>query len=205
MFVDIEASSQKDPTMTRILRIDATARHEGSFSRKLADRLVTKLGGDVTTRDLAKTPVPQVDETWVGATFTPPADRSDAQNAALAFSNELVAELQDADTVIISLPVYNFGVPAGLKAWADHVARVGVTFAYTDTGPEGLLEGKRAILAVASGGTKVGSEIDFATPWLKFFLGFLGITNVEVVAADGLMGDPEGVARAEAEIDLLAA
>ncbi|MEM8851907.1 MAG: NAD(P)H-dependent oxidoreductase [Pseudomonadota bacterium] len=191
--------------MTRILRIDASARHDGSYSRKLTDRLVARLGGDVTTRDLADTPIPQVDETWVGATFTPPADRSEAQNTALDLSDTLVAELQNADTIVIATPVYNFGVPGALKAWADHVARVGVTFAYTETGPKGLLDGKRAIIAVASGGTKVGSDIDFATPWLKFFLGFLGITNVEIVAADGLMGDPEGVARAEAQIDQLAA
>ncbi|MEM7643657.1 MAG: NAD(P)H-dependent oxidoreductase [Pseudomonadota bacterium] len=191
--------------MTRILRIDASARHDASTSRKLADRLIERLGGDVTHRDLADPSLPHVDETWAGATFTPPADRSDDQKAALALSDALVAEVQDADILVISTPIYNFGVPAALKAWADQVGRVGVTFEYTENGPKGLLKGKRAIVAVASGGTKVGSDIDFATPWLKFYLGFIGITDVQIVAADGLMGDPDGVARAEAQIDRLAA
>lgn len=188
-----------------ILRIDASARTEASTSRKLVDRIVGRLGGDVVTRDIGTNPVPHVTDTWVAGTFTPPADRSDAHRDALALSDKLVAELQAADTIVISTPIYNFGVPAALKAWADHVARLGVTFQYTETGPKGLLEGKRAIIAVASGGTKVGSDIDFATPWLTFFLGFIGIHDVEIVAADGLMGDPEGLSRAEAEIDAIAA
>ncbi|MEM7491264.1 MAG: NAD(P)H-dependent oxidoreductase [Pseudomonadota bacterium] len=191
--------------MTRILRIDASARDDASVSRSLADRLIEKLDGEVVTRDVGGDPIPHVTETWAAATFTPPAERNEAQKAALAFSDELVAELQEADVLVISTPIYNFGVPAALKAWADQVGRVGVTFEYTENGPKGLLEGKRAIVAVASGGTKVGSDIDFATPWLRFFLGFLGITDVDIVAADGLMGDPEGVARAEAQIDTLAA
>ena len=90
---------------------------------------------------------------------------------------------------MIAAPVYNFGPPATLKAWADLVARDGTTFRYTATGPEGLLTGKRAYLAVASGGTPVGSDMDFMTRWLTFFLGFIGITDVEMVAADGIMGE----------------
>ncbi|MEM7710261.1 MAG: NAD(P)H-dependent oxidoreductase [Pseudomonadota bacterium] len=191
--------------MTRILRIDASARHENSVSRGLADRLIARLEGEVTTRDVGGDPLPHVTGTWAAATFTPPAERTDDHKAALALSDDLVAEIQAADILVISTPIYNFGVPAALKAWADQVARVGVTFEYTENGPKGLLEGKRAIVAVSSGGTKVGSDIDFATPWLLFFLGFIGIEDVEIVAADALMGDPDAVTRAEAEIDAIAA
>ena len=108
---------------------------------------------------------------------------------------------------MLGVPIYNFGVPATFKAWADLVARAGTTFKYTDNGPVGLLSGKKAYLAVASGGTPVGSEIDFMTPWLKFFLGFIGIQDVTVVAADGIMGgDGESkIANAHGEVERLAA
>jgi FMN-dependent NADH-azoreductase len=192
--------------MTSILRIDASARTDASISRKLADTIVARYpGAEITTRDVGGEAVPQTTEAWIGANFTPADERTPEHEETLALSDAMVAELQAAEVVVISTPIYNFGVPGALKAWADLVARVGVTFEYTEQGPVGLLEGKRAIVAVASGGTKVGSDIDFATPWLRFFLGFLGIVDVEIVAADGLMGDPEGVARAEAEIAQLAA
>jgi FMN-dependent NADH-azoreductase len=192
--------------MTRILRIDASARHEGSVSRGLADRILARLDGDVTHRDLGGTAVPQVDGTWVGATFTPEADRTPEQREALSLSDTLVAELQDADVIVIATPIYNFGVPGALKAWADLVARVGVTFRYTENGPEGLLEGKRAIVAMASGGTQVGSEIDWASPWLRYFLGFIGIDDVEIVAADQqMMRGEAAVEAAHVRIETLAA
>ncbi|MEO0699174.1 MAG: NAD(P)H-dependent oxidoreductase, partial [Pseudomonadota bacterium] len=112
----------------------------------------------------------------------------------------------DADTIVIGAPIYNFGVPAAVKAWIDQVARAGITFAYTENGPKGLLEGKRAIIVVASGGTKVGSEIDFAIGYLKFALGFIGITNVELVAADQMALDADAslVAANEAVAQLAA-
>jgi hypothetical protein len=103
-----------------------------------------------------------------------------------------VAELKAADTLVIGLPIYNFGVPAALKAWVDQVARAGVTFKYSEYGPKGLLEGKRAIVAVASGGTEAGSDIDFATGYIRHVLGFIGITDVEFVTADRLMLDADG-------------
>lgn len=187
-----------------ILLVQASGRRDGSVSRRLAEQAAARLGGAVTVRDLAEG-VPLVDEAFASGTFTDPAERSEAQKAALAVSDALVAELKAADVVVIGLPIYNFGVPAALKAWFDQVARARETFRYTETGPEGLLKGKRAILAVASGGTGVGSEIDFATPWLRFMLGFLGITDVEIVAADRLMMEPEAAERAEAEIAALAA
>lgn len=192
--------------MTRsILRIDASARRDGSVSRDLADRIVARFGDGVTvtTRDLA-TGLPLIDEAWIGANFTPAESRTEAQRAALSLSDQLVAELQSADTLVIGLPIYNFGVPAALKAWVDLVARAGVTFRYTEAGPQGLLTAKRAIVAVASGGTEAGSEIDFATGYLRHVLGFIGITDVNFVTADRLMLDPEAtLASAAAQVAAL--
>ena len=191
--------------MTRILRIDSSARHEASVSRALTDRIVARLGGDAAVRDLAETPPVLVTEEIVGAYFTPPEDRTEAQSAAVAPSDAVVAELQAADVIVIGMPVYNFGPPAALKGWADMAARVGVTFRYGPDGPKGLLEGKRAIVAVASGGTEVGSPIDYATPWLRHFLGFIGIKDVTVIAADQLnMESDDKTAAAYAEADDLA-
>jgi FMN-dependent NADH-azoreductase len=116
-----------------------------------------------------------LDTDWVTANFTPPEERGEAERAALAESDALVAELKAADVLVIGVPIYNFGIPAALKAWVDLVARARVTFRYTEQGPVGLLTGKRAYLAVASGGTPVGSAIDFATGYLRHVLGFLGI------------------------------
>ena len=183
-----------------ILRIDASARKSGSISRDLVDRIVAKAStARVITRDLADTPVPQINEDWIGANFTPADTRTEAQTETLALSDTLVAELMDADTIVIGLPIYNFGVPSALKAWIDMVARAGVTFRYSEAGPEGLLTGKRAILAVASGGTKSGSEMDFATGNIRHVLGFMGITDVTIVAADQLMIDADATMKAANE------
>ncbi|MEL6516554.1 MAG: NAD(P)H-dependent oxidoreductase [Pseudomonadota bacterium] len=179
--------------MTRtILRIDASARRTGSVTRQLTDDILARFGpAEVTTRDLLTTPVPQISEAWVAANFTPADQRSADQVATLAVSDTLVGELQAADTIVIGLPIYNFGVPAALKAWIDQVARAGVTFQYSAEGPVGLLTGKRAVVAVASGGTEAGSEIDFATGYVRHVLAFLGITDVTFVAADRLMVDAD--------------
>ena len=188
-----------------ILHIDASARHEGSSSRALTDRIVNRLGGRKTYRDLTEA-LPHIDETWVGANFTPEDERTQAQRDALALSDDLISEIRDADVLVIGVPMYNFGIPAALKAWVDLVARAGVTFRYTENGPEGLLTGKRAILAVATGGTAVGSEIDFATGYMTHFLSFIGIHDVEVVAADRQMVDANAASsRADDAIDALAA
>lgn len=191
--------------MTRnILRIDSSARLAGSVSRDLSTQVIARMGDiEVTRRDLGIAPVPQIDEDWVTANFTPAADRTGAQKATLALSDELVAELQAADTVVIGLPIYNFGVPASLKAWIDQVARAGVTFRYTEEGPQGLLEGKRAIVVVASGGTEAGSQIDFATGYIRHILAFIGITDVDFVTADRLMLDSDATLK-EAEAQLAA-
>ena len=178
--------------MTRtILHIDASARRNGSATRDLSDRIVKHLGaGRVIRRDLA-TPLPLLTEDWINANFTPVDQRDAVQRDQLSLSDNLVAELQKADTIVIGLPIYNFSVPAAFKAWIDLVARVGLTFSYSEAGPKGLLEGKRAVLAIASGGTAVGSEIDFATNYAKHVLGFIGIYDVDVVAADQMALDAE--------------
>lgn len=189
--------------MTTLL-VQSSARSDASITRRLARSVAEKLGAPVVTRDVADG-LPFVDENWVGANFTAPEDRSDAQREALGVSDTLVEELEAAEVIVIGAPVYNFSIPAALKAWVDLVTRARRTFRYTANGKEGLLKGKRAILVVASGGVGVGSEIDFATPYLRFILGFIGITDVEIVAADRTSVDQGAVARAEAEIARLAA
>lgn len=189
-----------------LLRIDASARRDGSVSRQLTDQIIEKLTPDhVIARDLAN-PLPHVNEAWISANFTPVTDRNDEQHKALELSDTLIEEVQQADTIVIGAPIYNFGVPAGLKAWIDLVARAGVTFRYTEEGPVGLLTGKRTIVVVASGGTEAGSNYDFATGFLKHVLGFIGLTDVEFVTADKLALDAEGtMAKAKADIERIAA
>jgi FMN-dependent NADH-azoreductase len=193
--------------MTRILRIDSSARTEGSVTRGLLDRIEDRFDAEaIVRRDVGGTSVPQIDGAWVGANFTPDADRTPEQRDALALSDEMIAELRDADVLLIGAPIYNFSVPAALKAWIDLVARAGVTFRYTPDGPVGLLEGKRAVIAIASGGTPVGSEIDFASGYLRHVLGFIGIGDVEFVTADRMMADADaGMDKAREQIDRLAA
>lgn len=193
----MQASPTPSPaTPLRVLRVDASARAEGSVSRRLADLMLDTLGERVPELALVRRDVapglPLVDAAWVDANLTEPEARTAAQRQALAKSDELVGELMAADVLVIATPIYNFGVPASLKAWIDQVARARLTFRYTEYGPEGLLTGKKAYILAASGGTEVGSAIDFATPWLKFVLGFLGIADVEVIAAD------RGMARGDA-------
>ncbi|OIQ28665.1 MAG: FMN-dependent NADH-azoreductase [Alphaproteobacteria bacterium MedPE-SWcel] len=189
-----------------VLHIDSSARLTGSVTRDLTAQVVARLGAkEVIHRDLA-TPLPLLDEAWIGANFTPADQRSDEQKATLALSDSLVAELQSVDTIVIGVPIYNFTVPTTLKAWIDQVARAGVTFQYTENGPEGLLTGKRAILVVASGGTEAGSDIDYASRYLRHMLGFIGITDLEIVAADQQALDAEGsVQKAQDAIAGLAA
>ncbi|MDC0658833.1 NAD(P)H-dependent oxidoreductase [Leisingera sp. SS27] len=193
--------------MTRtVLHLDSSARTEGSVTRDLSAQIVSRLGADtVVRRDLAA-PLPLLDGAWIGANFTPADQRSEDDKQLLTLSDALVEELKQADTIVIGAPIYNFSVPSTLKAWIDLVARVGVTFRYEETGPIGLLHGKRAIIAVASGGTQAGSDIDFATTYLRHVLGFIGITEVEIVAADAMSIDAEGaLAKAQTQIEALAA
>jgi len=194
----------------KVLRLDSSARSDGSMSRRVADELIEQLreregAVEVRVRDLAVDAPSFVDADWVDANFTPPEQRNEEQKAALAQSDALVSELKAADILVIGVPIYNFGIPAALKAWVDMVARARLTFRYTENGPVGLLQGKRVYLAVASGGTAVGSELDFATGYLRHVLGFLGIDDVQIVAADRLMarGEEEAMREAHAQVDRL--
>lgn len=189
-----------------LLHIDASARTEGSTTRSLSASVVARLAPARTIRRDLASPLPLIDEAWVGANFTPADQRDAVQRDILALSDQLVQELIEADTIVIGAPVYNFSVPASLKAWIDLVARAGLTFSYTETGPKGLLDGKRAIVVLASGGTPIGSEVDFASGYITHVLGFLGITDVEVIAADSMAVDPEAaLTKAESAITQLAA
>ncbi|MEL6980198.1 MAG: NAD(P)H-dependent oxidoreductase [Pseudomonadota bacterium] len=189
---------------TNILRIDASARHEGSITRALSDVVIERLTAQgpvrVDTLDLAKDVPPAVDDAWIGANITAPEERTDAQKQALATSDALVARLKAADVIVIGAPIYNFSIPAPLKAWIDQIARARVTFRYTENGPVGMLEGKRAYLLIGSGGVPVDSPVDFATPYLRHALGFVGVHDVTVFAGDRTMQRPEAREAAIAEI-----
>lgn len=187
--------------MSNILHITASIRGDEGISNQLGNALVeglaAKSGATVAKRDLSKNDIPFVDADRFAANLAPADERTAEQADLAAIADTLIAELQAADTIVVSSPIYNFGVPAVVKAWADLVARAGTTFKYTENGPVGLLEGKKAYITIASGGTPVGSDIDFMSSWLKFFLGFLGISDVKVIAADGMMSQ-DGPAKIEA-------
>lgn len=185
-----------------ILHINSSARRTGSVSRDLTAQIIDQMGASqIITRDLADGDVPLLSEDWVAANFTPADSRTDAQKAELAISDRLIAEINASDILVIGVPIYNFGVPAAFKAWVDQVARAGVTFRYTENGPVGLLEGKRAVIALTSGGTEAGSTVDFASGYVRHVLGFIGITDVEIVFADRLVADQDAaLSKAKAAI-----
>lgn len=189
--------------MTKVLKIDASGRTDGSVSRDMSDRIAQRFanGGKIVSRDL-NDHLPFIDENWIGANFTPAEKRTEAQKQTLALSDRLIEELRAADTLVIGTPVYNFGIPATLKAWVDQIARAGVTFRYTEDGPEGLLKGKKAVVAFASGGVPMGAAMDHVTPYLKTVLGFVGITEVEfldIEAVDARFGTPYAAANLSAK------
>ncbi|MFT5443897.1 MAG: FMN-dependent NADH-azoreductase [Myxococcota bacterium] len=176
----------------KLLRIDASAGGKNSSSRGLADHLTAHLSTQhaplyVVRRDLAEEPPPLLSEELVTAFNTPDDERTESQRAQLEVSMEPIRELRDADAIIIATPIYNFGIPAALKAWIDLVVRARETFRYMPEGPQGLLEKTPAYLVITSGGTEIDSEIDFATPYLRHILQFIGIEDIKVFAADSLM------------------
>ena len=183
-----------------ILQINASARREGANSTKLADQITERLkskhpGAALTLRDLAATPVTVLDEAALGALFTPAEQRSAEQADVVAEYDTLIAEIQAHDTIVLGVPMYNFGVPVQLKAWIDAIARAGVTFRYTENGPEGLLKGKTVYVALARGGLYRGTANDSQVPYLKTVLGFVGLTDVRFIYAEGLNMGPEAVAK----------
>ncbi|MBB5516809.1 FMN-dependent NADH-azoreductase [Rubricella aquisinus] len=187
--------------MTTLL-IQSSARTVGSTSRDLSALLAERLGAPVVTRDVSAG-LPMVSADWIAANVTEADARTDAQKAELAQSDELIAEVEAADTLVIAVPLYNFSIPASLKSWIDQIARARRTFRYTENGPEGLLKGKRAFLVVTSGGVPVDAPVDFATPYLRHVLSFIGITDVTVIGADRQMANPDAVDAARAQIEAL--
>ncbi len=182
----------------KVLRIDASIKPQGSISLQLTDDIIAKLGAtDVVTRKAAD--VPAIDGAWLGAVFTPAENRSAEQQEIAAFSDTLIDEIKTADVVVIGVPVYNFNIAAGLKNWIDQIVRAGVTFQYTETGPQGLLPNKRTILAFSSDGTAAGSDIDFAQRYMLHILGFVGIIDVTTVTAQQMAFDKDSALKFAAD------
>lgn len=200
--------------MSDILQLNNSIFSEGGKSSALADQFVERLRAGrpeagVVRRDLAREPVPHLDQATFTSALTAGADRTTEQASAAALADSLVEELLAADTLVIGVPVYNFLVPSTLKAWFDHVARAGTTFRYTEDGPRGLLDGKHAYLFVTSGGRYADTDADFAVGYVRHMLGFLGIDRVTVVRAEGLaMGEEssrQALEHARERIERLAA
>jgi FMN-dependent NADH-azoreductase len=201
--------------MTTLLQLNASINNGNGQSSLLANQFVaafreTHPEAKIIVRDVAAAEaVPHLDAERFGAFITKPEERSNAQHAVVAYSDALIAELQQADVIVVGLPMYNFGVPSQLKAYFDHIARAGLTYRYTDKGPEGLLGGKKVYVFAARGGLYAGTPMDTQTSYVRDFLRFLGMTDVEFVYAEGLAISPQskeaGLARAVAEIARLAA
>ena len=177
--------------MPTLLQINSSLFSTGGQSSQLADAFVAQWrarnsGGAVIVRDVAAKPLPHLDAMRFGAFVAAPAERSAQQQSVVDESDALIGELKRADVIVLGLPLYNFGVPSTLKAYFDHVARAGVTFRYTDNGPVGLLTGKKAYVFATRGGLYAGTPRDTQSPYVREFLAFLGIDDVEFVYAEGL-------------------
>ncbi|MFJ4140930.1 FMN-dependent NADH-azoreductase [Pseudomonas fragi] len=177
--------------MSNVLIIESSARQQGSFSRQLTQQFVSQWqaahpADQVTLRDLALNPVPHLDANLLGGWMKPEAQRNADEQSSLQRSNELTDELLAADVLMLAAPMYNFAIPSTLKAWLDHVLRAGVTFKYTETGPQGLLTGKKAYVLTARGGLYAGSTSDHQEPYLRQVLAFVGIHDVTFIHAEGM-------------------
>ncbi len=189
--------------MKRILLVSSSPRGAQSYSHRVAQRVVDEFaarepGAEVVVRDLVRDPLPHLGEAFVSGMARPASERSAEEAEALDRSDRLIDELVAADVVVIAAPMYNFGIPSGLKAWIDHVARAGRTFRYGATGPEGLLKGKRAVLVVARGGVYTKGpmlKMEFQESYLRGVLGFLGITDVQTIRVEGVAIGRGGGAR----------
>ncbi|MEY6430823.1 NAD(P)H-dependent oxidoreductase [Thioalkalicoccus limnaeus] len=200
--------------MTKVLHIDSSLFSGQGVSSTLAADLVRRLrqrdpSVAITHRDLGRDPIPHLDATRLSALSTSETERSPEQQAVVDEADRLIRELQDADLLLLGVPMYNFGIPSPLKAWFDHVARAGVTFRYTAQGPEGLIRNTRAVVVTSRGGRHRGQPTDTQTSYLTTMLGFLGIEDVRFIYAEGLnLGEAErraGLAGANDEIERLAA
>jgi FMN-dependent NADH-azoreductase len=198
--------------MKTLLQIQSSIFSNGGQSSQLAERFIagwraSNPGSRLIVRDLAKDPVPHLDAGRFGAFLAKPEERTPEQRAAVDYSDTLIDELKRADVIAIGLPMYNFGLPSTLKAYFDQVGRAGVTFRYTEDGPVGLLTGKKVYVFAARGGLYAGTPNDTQTPFIRTFLAFLGMDDVEFVYAEGLAiseaSKQQGIARAQAQVDAL--
>ena len=199
--------------MTTLLQINSSIFSNGGQSSQLANAFVAtwranKPEAQVAVRDLANQPLHHLDAQRVSAFFTPPDARTPEQQTFVDESDTLINEIKQSDVIVIGLPMYNFGIPSTLKAYFDQIARAGVTFRYTKNGPEGLLSGKKAYVFAARGGLYAGTNLDSQTTYVRDFLNFLGINDVEFVYAEGLnMGEEsrdQALARAHQRLAELA-
>jgi FMN-dependent NADH-azoreductase len=201
--------------MTTLLQINTSLNNGNGQSSQLANQFVAAFrkrhpDAKIIVRDVAAAdPVPHLDAERFGAFTAKPAERNARQQAVVAYSDALIDELRQAEVIVLGLPMYNFGVPSQLKAYFDHIARVGVTFKYSDKGPVGLLTGKKVYVFAARGGLYAGTPMDTQTGYVRDFLGFIGLHDIEFVYAEGLAISPQsreaGLAKAAAEIARLAA
>jgi FMN-dependent NADH-azoreductase len=188
--------------MNQVLLITSSPRldsHSSRVARKLADNLVSPAGSTLTVRDLTRRPLAHIDDSFAVARNTPPDVLTSAQKSVLSASDELLRELFAADTLIIAAGMINFGIPSSLKAYIDHVVRPGVTFRYGEKGPEGLVKGKKAYIVVARGGVYSQGPmqaLNFQDTYLRAALGFIGITDVEVIPVEGVAFGAEAAAKA---------
>lgn len=182
--------------MKNVLLINSSLNGENGNSHQLSEQFIAELtqktDTSVTRRDLAANPLTHLTQAEMGAWMTAPTERSDEQNKLAAISDELVAELQNNELIVLGVPMYNFGIPSTLKAWIDRVARAGITFKYTETGPVGLVENTKVVILAARGGMYLGTDMDTQTKYLKDFFAFLGMTDVDFIYSEGLsMPDAE--------------
>lgn len=199
--------------MSNVLIIESSARQRDSFSRQLTRQFISQWqaahpADQVTVRDLALAPVPHLDASLLGGWMKPEGQRNADEQISLQRSNELTDELLAADVLVLAAPMYNFAIPSTLKAWLDHVLRAGVTFKYTETGPQGLLVGKKAYVLTARGGLYAGSTSDHQEPYLRQVMAFIGIHDVTFIHAEGmnLGGDfqEKGLNQAKARLSAIA-
>lgn len=198
--------------MSTLLHIDSSARFSGSISRQLSNSYVRQWQdkhpeGKIVHRDLTASSIPHITESLIGAFYTAADQRSSEQDATIALSETLVEEVLAADTLVIGIPMYNFAPPSVFKAWIDHICRVGRTFSYSEKGPAGLATGKRAIVILSRGGVYTegpAQGMDFQTAYIRSVLGFIGITEIELIIAEGVaMGEEksrQAVSQAQQQI-----
>jgi FMN-dependent NADH-azoreductase len=204
-------NSQLENVM-KILQVNASVRGPASHSSRLADAIVQRLcdadpRATLAVRDLGRQPHPALDAAALEALSTAPSSRTPEQSARIAQDDALIAEVQAADVIVLGVPMYNFGVPSGLKSWIDAVTRARVTFRYTETGSEGLLAGRKVYVALARGGRYRNTPGDHQVAYLRTILAFLGLTDVDFVYAEGLAlgaeAERQGLASAYDQIDRL--